>query len=120
VWVALPGTPVDPDAPVPLITYQGTSLTRQAAVAALTEAGRPWRITCKTVEVNGVLAALRAGIGIAVLPQSLVPDDLVPLPAAGLRLPDLGDVDITLVANPQSPAEPIQALTDAILGTAGR
>lgn len=120
VWVAVPGTAVDAEAPVPLITYQGASLTRQAAVRALTEAGRPWRTTCKVVEVNGVLAALRAGLGIAVLPQSLLPEDLVQLPAAALGLPDLGDVDITLVANPQSPREPIDALTSAILGQAPR
>jgi DNA-binding transcriptional LysR family regulator len=72
------------------------------------------------IEVNGVLAALRAGLGIAVLPQSLPPEDLVQLPAAALGLPDLGDVDITLVANPQSPREPIDALTTAILGQSPR
>ena len=120
VWVAVPGTAVEADAPVPLITYQGASVTRQAAVRALTEAGRPWRTTCKVVEVNGVLAALRAGLGIAVLPQSLLPEDLVQLPAAALGLPDLGDVDITLLANPRSPREPIEALTSAILGHAPR
>lgn len=114
VWVGLAGTVIEPGAPVPLITYQGPSLTRQTAVRALTDAGRTWRITCKVVEVNGVLAAVRAGIGIAVFAQSLIPADLVQLPAV-LGLPDLGGVDITLVANPQSPAEPIQALTAAIL-----
>ncbi|WP_448062799.1 LysR family transcriptional regulator [Cellulomonas hominis] len=119
VWVGLSGTTIEPGSPVPLITYQGTSLTRQTAVGALTDAGRTWRITCKTVEVNGVLAAVRAGIGIAVFAQSLIPPDLVQLPAS-LGLPELGDVDITLVANPQSASAPIEALTAAILDQAPR
>ena len=39
-------------------------------------AGRTWRITCNTREINGVLAATRAGIGICVLAQSRVPTDI--------------------------------------------
>lgn len=114
VWVGLSGTVLEPGTPVPLITYQGSSLTRKTAERALSDAGRTWRITAKTAEVNGVLAAVRAGLGVAVFARSLIPPDLVQLPAA-LGLPELGDVDITLVANPQSPREPIEALTAAIL-----
>jgi DNA-binding transcriptional LysR family regulator len=119
VWVGLSGTAIEPGAPVPLITYQGSSLTRRTAERALSDAGRTWRITCKTVEVNGVLAAVRAGLGVAVFARSLIPPDLVQLPAS-LGLPELSDVDITLVANPQSPREPIAALTAAILDQAPR
>lgn len=119
VWVGLSGTAIEAGAPVPLITYQGSSLTRRTAERALSDAGRTWRITCKTVEVNGVLAAVRAGLGVAVFARGLIPPDLVQLPA-GLGLPELGDVDITLVANPQSPREPIEALTAAILDQSPR
>lgn len=80
----------------------------------LAEAGRTWRITCKTGEVNGVLAALRAGIGVAPFPASLVPADLQVLPPSE-GLPELGGLDFTLVANPRSAAEPIDALVQAIL-----
>jgi DNA-binding transcriptional LysR family regulator len=117
VWVGLPGTSLEPSAPVPLITYQGSSLTRTTAERALSDAGRTWRITCKTQEVNGVLAAVRASLGITVFARSLIPSDLAQLPA-DLGLPELGDVDITLVANPQSPREPVEALTTAILDIA--
>ncbi len=113
-WVGLSGTVLEPGTPVPLITYQGSSLTRKTAERALSDAGRTWRITAKTTEVNGVLAAVRAGLGVTVFARSLLPPDLVQLPAA-LGLPDLGAVDITLVANPTSPREPVEALTAAIL-----
>lgn len=114
VWIGLPGTRPAADEPLPLITYAAPSLTKATAVRVLAEAGRTWRITCKTLEVNGVLAAVRAGIGVAVYPSSLVPADLQVLPAA-LGLPELGDIDITLVANPRSAREPVEALTAAIL-----
>ncbi len=64
--------------------------------------GRTWRITCNSREVNGILAATRAGVGITVLAESLVPADLVPLPARH-GLPPIGEVDIVLLARPGAP-----------------
>ncbi|MCU1422134.1 MAG: LysR family transcriptional regulator, partial [Microbacteriaceae bacterium] len=71
------------------------------------------RITCNVREINGVLAATRAGIGVSAFPQSLIPPDLVQLPAS-LGLPDLGEIDFSLLDNPASPREPIEALVSAI------
>jgi DNA-binding transcriptional LysR family regulator len=119
VWVGLERTTVETDRPVPLVAYQAPSLTRAAALRALERAGRTWRITCNTREVNGVLAATRAGLGIAVFAQSLVPSDLVQLSAAH-GLPELGDVDIMLLTSPRAPQEPADALTAAILSNSGR
>ena len=114
VWVGHKSVARDFVDPVPLIVYQAPSLSRTYAIRALETVGRTWRITCNVREVNGVLAAVRAGIGVAVFPQSLIPDDLVQLPAAA-GLPELGDVDFTLVDNPSAPREPIEALASAIL-----
>ncbi|SMQ67978.1 transcriptional regulator, LysR family [Agreia sp. VKM Ac-1783] len=115
VWVGQEKTIVEPGAPVPLITYQGTTVSRTSAIEALEQAGRRWRITCNTREVNGLLAAVRAGIGVAVFPRSLIPDDLV---VVGNRfdLPELGEVDLTLLRNPAAPTEPVDALISAIMG----
>lgn len=115
VWVGQEKTIVELGAPVPLITYQGTTVSRTSAIEALEQAGRRWRITCNTREVNGLLAAVRAGLGVAVFPRSLIPDDLV---VVGTRfaLPVLGEVDLTLLRNPGAPAEPVDALISAIMG----
>jgi DNA-binding transcriptional LysR family regulator len=115
VWVAHRSLQLDPSQPVPLIVYQTPSLSRTAAIEALENAGRTWRITCNVREVNGVVAALRAGIGIAVMPQNMIPNDLVPVSAV-FRLPILGEVDFTLLANPHSAPEPVEALVSAIIG----
>jgi len=114
VWVAHKSLQLEPDQPVPLIVYQAPSLSRTAAIKALEDAGRTWRITCNVREINGVLAALRAGIGVAVFPQSLIPADLVRVTST-FELPLLGDVDFTLLDNPRAAREPVEALVSAIV-----
>jgi len=114
VWVGHKSIQLDLDAPVPLVTYPAPSLTRTLAIRALEEGGRTWRITCNVREVNGVLAAVRAGIGVAPFPQSLIPPDLAQLPVM-FELPRLGNVDFTLLSNPVSAREPIEALGAAII-----
>lgn len=115
VWVGHKSITIDPTLPLPLIVYQAPSLSRTFAIRALESVGRTWRITCNVKEVNGVLAAVRAGIGVAVFPQSLLPSDLVELPSS-MALPDVGDVDFALVENPAAPREPVEALASAIMG----
>lgn len=114
VWVGQEQTSIEPSEPVPLIVYPAPALSRQFAIDALEKAGRTWRITCTTQEVNGVLAAVRAGIGIAVLPQSLIPDDLMQVHSS-FNLPVIGDVDFTLLSNPVANQELVSALSSAIL-----
>ena len=114
VWMAQDGIALEPGEPVPLIAYQAPSISRQMAIDALEAAGRTWRITCNTRDVNGVLAAVRAGIGVAVFPHSLIPADLVKV-SQRLSLPELPAVDYVLIANPTVQREPIDALTNAIL-----
>ena len=114
VWMSHQTLVVDPDQPVPLIVYQAPSLSRSYAISSLEAAGRTWRITCNVREVNGLLAAARAGIGVAVFPQSLIPADLASVSAVH-GLPPLGDVDFVLMDNPTAARGPVEALTAAIM-----
>ena len=114
VWVGTERTQVAADQPVPVITYHAPSLSRSAAINALDESHRTWRITCNTREINGVLAAARAGIGICVLAQSRVPGDLRIL-SGRFDLPPLPDVEMALVDNPRAAREPVEALSRAIV-----
>ncbi|MCU1584713.1 MAG: LysR family transcriptional regulator [Microbacteriaceae bacterium] len=118
VWVGHRNLNLEPGQPVPLIAYQAPSLSRTATITALESVGRTWRITCNVREINGVLAATRAGIGIAAFPQSLIPPDLAELSPA-LGLPVLGDIDFSLLDNPTSAREPIDALVAAIIARQG-
>jgi DNA-binding transcriptional LysR family regulator len=116
VWAAVQGLRLSAERPMPLVVYQAPSLSRSRAVAALERAGRPYRITCTVRGVNGIVAAARAGLGVAIFARSLTPDDLVELPG-GADLPDLGEIDFVLLTNPRAATEPAEALTTAILSS---
>ncbi|HKP07746.1 MAG TPA: LysR substrate-binding domain-containing protein [Microbacterium sp.] len=118
-WVSHPSLRIDADQPVPLIAYPGQSLSRAAALGALDSIGRGWRVTCNVVDLHGALAAARAGIGLAVLPHSMVPDDLVRSGPA-LGLPALSEMDFVLLSTPRSTSEPVEALAAAILQSSAR
>ena len=115
IWAAAEGTVVESGRPVPLVVYQAPSLSRSMSVQALDAAAMPYRITCTVRGVNGVLAAVRAGLGVAVFARSLSPRDLIEMPPAA-GLPQLGEVDFVLLTGPRAPIEAAAALTTAILG----
>jgi DNA-binding transcriptional LysR family regulator len=115
VWIGLEATSIEPGEPVPLIAYQDPSVSKQMAIDALEAAGRTWKITCNTREVNGVLAAVRAGLGIALFPRTLIPADLMKV-TNRLGLPEVGEIDFTLLSNPLAAKESVDALAAAIMG----
>ncbi|NUR90241.1 MAG: LysR family transcriptional regulator [Nonomuraea sp.] len=119
VWAAGEGAGLrwDEGRGVPLIVYQAPSPSRALAVRALEEAGVKHRVVCTARGVNAVLAAARAGLGVAIFARYLLPPDLVELPEAA-GLPGLGELDLVLLTNPRAPAELAEALTTAILSHA--
>lgn len=87
VWIGKSGLHLDREGPVPLVTYAPPSITRSLAIEVLEKANRPWRISCTSGSLNGLQAALVAGLGVAAHSRQLIPPGLVPVPAsAGLPL----------------------------------
>jgi DNA-binding transcriptional LysR family regulator len=117
VWAAPARSKSGLDRPVPLVVYHNPSLSRSRAAQALDDAGISYRVTCTVRDVNGLLAAVRAELGVAIFARSLVPDDLAELPV-GAGLPELGEIDLVLLTNPRSTAGPVNALATAILASA--
>jgi len=116
VWAGVPGSLLADEARLRLVVYHAPSLTRSLAVQSLDAAGRDYRITCVARGVLGVVAAARAGLGLAIFARSLVPEELAELPAAA-GLPELGEIDLVLLSNPRSATEATEALTSAILAS---
>ncbi len=115
VWVGHRDLDLDAGAPRAADRVSGAEPLAQPRPSRRSKmSGRTWRITCHVREINGVLAAARAGIGVAVVPRSLVPGDLAPVPASA-GLPLLGEIDFALLTNPQAPQEPVDALIAALL-----
>ena len=116
VWAAPPGTRLTPGQRVALVVYQAPSISRSNGVRALEQAGLPYRVTCTVRGVLGVVAAARAGLGVAIFARSLIPDGLVELPVSA-GLPDLGEIDLMLLTSSRPVGEPAEALTTAILAS---
>ncbi|WP_432491279.1 LysR family transcriptional regulator [Kineococcus gypseus] len=117
VWVGTPSTRLDLSQPVPLAVYPSPSLSGAAMHEALERAGLGYRSACVCRGVNGLIAAVSAGIGVSCLAGSLVP---VQLSALGPqhRLPELGWIDLVLLTNPRTRERPAsRALAAAVLSS---
>ncbi|MEO1044039.1 MAG: LysR substrate-binding domain-containing protein [Pseudomonadota bacterium] len=99
------------DESVPLVCAPRPCVLRDLATRQLDRAGREWRIAFSSGSLAGNLAALRAGLGIAPLPQEMVPTDLLVLPGAGL--PELPDIETAMLEAPGL-APAAQLLRDTI------
>jgi DNA-binding transcriptional LysR family regulator len=74
---------------------------RKRATDALDAVGRTWRIAYTCGSLAGTLAAVRAGLGITVLPKEMVPPDLLIFDDEASGLPDLRDTEMALLEAPQ-------------------
>ncbi|WP_334165301.1 LysR substrate-binding domain-containing protein [Phenylobacterium sp.] len=96
VWAAADPGVLDRSDAAPLVVAPSPCVYRRRAITALETAGRPWRIAYTSPSLAGQHAALRAGLGVTVLPRDMTPPDLALLgPESGL--PALADAEIALM-----------------------
>lgn len=94
VWVALDPSIVEAT-PLPVILAPAPDIYRKRALAALEAAGMAFRAAFTSPSLAGQMAALRAGLGVGVLPSAMAPRDLSVLRDT---LPPLSDSEIALVS----------------------
>ncbi|MGE5266435.1 MAG: LysR substrate-binding domain-containing protein [Deltaproteobacteria bacterium] len=116
VWVAGQHDYVHGTGPLPLVVSPEPCVYRKRAIESLERARRPWRIAYTCGSLAGSIAAVRAGLGIAVLPKEMVPDGLHVID--GDPLPDLKDTEIALLAGASLRA-PVAKLRDHIVRCLG-
>ena len=80
---------------LPLVVSPTPCVYRKRATEALDKARRNWRIAYTCGSLAGSLAAVRAGLGVTVLPKDMVPPGLHAID--GRTLPDLKDTEIALL-----------------------
>lgn len=115
VWMGNPQTVLPVDEPVPLALYRSpTSITRVMAVGALQRHHRPWRTACVSDSLNGICAAVQAGLGVMVQSRIVLRGDLVEIPAEQ-GLPPLEPVDFVVLGHSRNPRSPAAALTTEIM-----
>ncbi|MFT5721585.1 MAG: DNA-binding transcriptional LysR family regulator [Motiliproteus sp.] len=92
-WISSPGFSFNPEQPLPLVLYPKGCLYRQQITKALNKAKIPWRVLYSTSSLQGIQAAIEAGLGVSALaintaPGALTSNDLQ------RQLPALGKVSI--------------------------
>ena len=104
VWAIGQGVDVAAD-PLPVVLFSNPCSFRTAVVETLERADRPWRVAFESNSLVGVLAALRAGLGVA----ALMPVNVEPALAFHGRgaLPTLPDVELGLARHPRTEGDPL-------------
>lgn len=104
VWVGVPGGDAHLKDPLPVSLGAPTCVFRPVAIEALGRARRDWRAVCEVSRLEPVHAAIEAGLAVAPLLRSSVPERFVIL-GHEARLPTLPEFQINLYAPPgPSPA----------------
>jgi DNA-binding transcriptional LysR family regulator len=114
VWAAADRSIAEAPSSLPLAVSPRPCVYRKRATEALDGAGRPWRIAYTCASLAGTLAAVRAGLGVTVLPKEMVPADLMRLEDASIGLPDLADTEMALMVAPGI-GPPAERLRDYIV-----
>ncbi|MDQ0506102.1 LysR substrate-binding domain-containing protein [Xanthobacter agilis] len=90
VWIASRHLRLDREAPVPLVLFENPCICRSAAIAALSAAGRGFRVAFTSPSLPGLMAAVGAGLGVTVRsPRSLRHDLAVVNDLGTTALPDM-------------------------------
>lgn len=115
VWVAGSRLVLSRSEPLPLVLAPAPDVYRRGALAALDAAGRSWRIVLTSPSLAGLQAAVRAGLGVTILPREMVPPDLVVLGDPSHDLPALPATEIVLYRAPGSTSPAATRLGDHIV-----
>jgi len=114
VWASSERLVHDPEDPLPLVLAPSPDIYRRRALDALEAAGRPWRIAYTSPSLAGVQAAVRAGLGVTVLPKDMLLDGFT-IVDAEFELPVLMRTEIALHRAPTSRGRASDLLAEHIV-----
>lgn len=88
--------------PLSLALSPQPCIYRARALAALDRAKKPWHIAYTSPSLAGTIAAVKAGLGITVLPQNMLPTGIHAI-RSEIKLPSLADAEIALMKRDDLP-----------------
>ncbi len=94
VWAAADGYRLED--PLSLVLSPQPCIYRARALAALVRAKRSWQISYTSPSLAGTLAAVKAGLGMTVLPEHMIPVGVHAIRNVA-KLPQLADAEIALM-----------------------
>lgn len=98
--------------PLPLVLAPQPCVYRAAALRTLDAAGLGWRQALVSPSHAGTIAAVKAGLGLTVMPRPMVPEGLEVLRAGAL--PPLGDIHVSMLKHRTADGA-INSLEDFVL-----
>lgn len=101
VWVSGEKWKRDSSLEIPLIAAPAPCVYRERAIDGLTKEGIRWRIAYTSPSIAGTIAAVKALLGIAILPKKMVPKEFYIIK----ELPSLKKTQIALLLSPKSSEE---------------
>lgn len=106
----------DDGEPLPLVAFEAPCLMRNAATAALDRAGIAWRLAFSSASLNGIWAAVAAGLGITIRTSAGLPAQLQVLTG----MPELPSIGLLLHRAEAEPNAVIKQLETIILEKLGQ
>lgn len=94
-WVGDINSLTEKNKPLPLVLSPQPCVYRASAIKSLENAGIKWRCVFSSPSYAGTIAAVKAGLGVTVLPRTMIPEHLNALNRSGL--PALDDTHICLL-----------------------
>lgn len=95
VWVGSDNYGIEEE-PLSLVLSPQPCIYRARALAALDRAKKPWHVSYTSPSLAGTTAAVKAGLGISVLPANMLPNGIHPI-GMEAQLPALADSEIALL-----------------------
>lgn len=83
------------DSGIPLVLSPQPCVYRSRAISALNQKKIKWRLVFSSQSYAGTVAAVKAGLGITVLPRTMIPQNLKAI--SSMKLPKLSDTHISLL-----------------------
>jgi DNA-binding transcriptional LysR family regulator len=112
-WACGMDAQFDTDQPLPMVVLSAGCVLRDHALTLLNKKKRPWRLAMTTSGMTGLLAALEAGLGVSILPASML--------SPGLRVlgrdegfPDPGEQQLAFYERKGAPAELTRAFKEVV------
>lgn len=93
-WVGKPEL-INFKKPIPLVLSPKPCVYRESALTALEKSGIAWRLAFSSPSNAGTVAAVKAGMGITVMPYTMIPHELEAIEST--LLPSLADTHVSLL-----------------------
>ena len=114
VWVGKEGVIYEQNSgtPLPLVLAPEPCVYRSRAIAALEQNGIRFRIVYSSPSYAGIIAAVRANMGLTVLPITMIPQKLIRIDDL---LPSLPDIHVSLIRQNRKDSPAIDSLIEFLL-----